>query len=113
MQRDGVRNMCPLYDHFCDSCEKGLVFFRPVEECGKSENCTDCGKKTKRIYSFNVQKEFTPFFDEQYGTVISSRRQEERLMRKHGHVYTKDTPQAKKFKQEIKHKSKKPIITSG
>ncbi len=106
--------MAPVYEFQCPRCkddegrEKNIAVFRPMARAGEPEHCPDCGSVAERVYAFSRPKEFVSFFDEQFGTVISSARQEQKLMRKHGKVFTADTPAYKKFKDKIKRAHKKP-----
>lgn len=99
----------PLYEHKCEPCRKVHLFHRPMSQAGNEEVCPDCSTKTTRIYSFTRKKEFFGYFDEQYKTYISSETQERREMKKHGHVYTRETPAYDKFKTQRRLARKKPF----
>ena len=104
----------PVYEFACSKCkskdgrEKVFEVFKPFSQSGDTQHCPDCSTVAGRVYSFSRTKEFTPFFDEQFQTVISSTRQEEKLMKEHGKVFTQDTPAYKKFKSQINRAHKKP-----
>lgn len=81
----------PIYQHFCDSCQKVSEHYRPMAECSKVEVCS-CGKETRRVYDFIREDQFEPFFDDQYNCEITSRKQEKALMRQNGHVDGREMP---------------------
>ena len=105
----------PIYQHECPNCkdsqgrEKIHDFFRPMSQAGDIEVCPDCKSETKRIYSFSREKEFFSYEDEQYKTNISSKSEEKRLMKMHGHVDTRETPFYEKWKHHTKIARRKPV----
>ena len=80
----------PLYSHECNHCKTVHDFFRPMSRAADRERCPACGHETERLYSSTVPKEFAPYHDEKFGCEVTSIRHEEKLMRKHGQVYTRD-----------------------
>ena len=93
--------MSPIYDHLCEKCEKRLEFFRVMEDASRQETCPLCHAKTRRLYTFQKQKEFKSFYDPLYKTESRSRSQEDKLMKKHGHTDASDV-QSKCIKEKIK-----------
>lgn len=89
--------MCPVYEESCPRCKdtqgnpKIHYFHRSMSRAAAKERCPDCGAETQRVYSCSLKKEFFGFFDEQYQTQITSRKQEQRLMKQHGHVDFRET----------------------
>ena len=106
----------PLYDFSCGTCNGGKkvhTIFRPMSQAGDSYSCPDCGATCERIYSFQRQKEFFEYYDEQYKTTISSGKQEKSLMKQHGHIYAQETPAYEKFKHQRNLAKKKPVYFIG
>lgn len=87
----------PIYQHECGQCKdaqgnpKILEFHRPMSRASDLERCPDCQSETQRVYSFNREKEFFAYQDEQYKCEISSKRQEKAIMKQHGHVDFRET----------------------
>jgi hypothetical protein len=50
---------------------------------------------------------FKAFYDPTYGCVISSSRQEKRLMKEHGHIDARDTHMRSKYEHQIKEARRK------
>ena len=106
-----------LYEFSCPSCktsggDKVHEVARRMQEAGNPYICPDCQSVCERIYSFQRTKEFMAYQDAQYGCEITSAKQEKRLMKKHGHVYTRETPAYDKFREQRRLARKKPVYFS-
>jgi hypothetical protein len=102
-------------DEACTSFGKIVDVSKPMQESSRREYCPTCLKEMDRVYSSARTPEFWSFWDEQYGCEISSRKQEERLMRKHGHIYTRDSkwirdPKYKQLSDKAKWKQGKVLV---
>lgn len=104
----------PNYHYECPKCKKTLVVHKPISESQTTEECTYCGEKMSRVYGFQTPAQFDSFYDEQYKTLITSSKQEQSLMKKHGHVYAADTPQHNKYKAktDFYRKKRKGLLMS-
>lgn len=100
--------MAPVYEFQCGRCkddeghEKNFEVVKPIARSGEPESCPDCGAPAERVYSFSKAKEFIPFYDEKYGKVVTSSKHHEKLMKKHGEIYTRDVPRTDRTKEQIK-----------
>ena len=103
----------PNYEYECETCKKVITKYKPIAECATDEHCEKCNSKMARLYGFQRRPEFWEYFDEQYQKPITSARQEEKEMRKHGHIYAADTGMRERFRDDIKRKQRKPIYSYG
>lgn len=102
----------PLYEFTGCKCKRGKKvheIVRPMSQAGDPFVCPNCSTTCERVYSFNKPKEFFAYDDAQYGTQITSEKQERRLMKKHRHVYTRETPAYEKFRSQRKLAQRKPV----
>lgn len=101
----------PIYEYQCGTCKTSMDVHKTMANVSREEACpSGCGQMG-RIYSFGRTKEFETFYDEQYKCTISSARQEARLMRAHGHIDARDTPQRERFRDKIRSKQRKPVYS--
>ena len=105
-----------IYEYKCESCKNpqgDLHTFDVVKHHSSSsrgEWCPLCGRAARRIYGFKRTKEFVPFFDELYNCEITSQRQEDKLMKEHGHIDIRDNKSTvDRFKFDVRRKQKKPV----
>lgn len=92
----------PNYGYKCTSCSHYFERFKPMAESGSDDECPVCANKSSRVYEFHQKPDFQEYYDEQYNTNIRSQKQEEKLMKKHGHIYTADTKSHKKWETKRK-----------
>ncbi len=92
----------PMYSYHCNECKESFEGAYPMSEAAHSQACPKCRKLAQRTYEFQTQSEYVAFYDEQYKCMISSRGQEKKLMKKHGHINIGDTDAPKKFKDARK-----------
>ena len=94
----------PVYEYSCSACSRKKPFevVKPISRASDPEQCPYCGAVSERVYSYSTPKEFNQFFDERYGVVVSSAKHQERLMKKHGDIYTADVPKSDRVRERIK-----------
>lgn len=112
----------PVYEYSCEPCNCSWDIYKTVSECDTPADCPRCKKLMKRVYSFQRLKEFFQYSDAQYGCEISSRGQEKKLMKQHGHINARETPTHKEImkdpvgyaqdKVEKKRKEKKELANA-
>lgn len=96
----------PVYPYRCDNndCEKHggeQDIFKGVSDASKPERCYNCGQNMSRVYSLAQAIPFEPYYHEEYKTTINSRSQEDREMKRHGHVRSYEA-WGYKYKDRIK-----------
>lgn len=95
-----------IYAYECPSCAKAgrehlFDVWKSFKDASRRETCGVCRKVLRRVFTVPVAQTFTPFFDPTYKRQITSRRQDERLMKAHGHIDAHDIYR-KKYKEQIK-----------
>lgn len=104
-----------LYDFRCPKCtvKRGREAVHEVvrhhTQAGEIFLCPDCYATCERLYTIGTKKEFFSYQDEQYGCEITSGKQEKRLMKSHGHVDARETPQYEKFRSQRNTARRKPV----
>lgn len=101
----------PLYGYRCD-CGHQFDEHHTMAQATSLQSCPSCGALAMRTYGFYKDKEFQSFFDDQYKCEIRSAKQERKLMKKHGHINTRDTGFFDKYKSASKW-AKKTGSTKG
>lgn len=96
----------PVYPYRClnSECEKQGAeqdVFKGVPDASRTERCAACGHDLSRVYSLAKAVPFEPYFDNEYKVEITSRAQEDREMKRHGHVRSYEA-WGYKYKDRIK-----------
>ena len=92
----------PVYEYSSHDGKKPFEVVKPISRASDPEKCPCCGGPSERVYSYSTPKEFNQFFDERYGVLVSSAKHQERLMKKHGDIYTADVPKSDRVRERIK-----------
>lgn len=97
----------PYYQYQCKKCQKPSE--RVLMMCdSESPQVCDCGGDLERIYRAPKFESFNSYYDEGFKTTVISKKQEQRLMKKHGQVYTADTKAGERVRYERKRSQRKP-----
>lgn len=96
-----------IYQYQCpsDKCDQAKIheIYKPMAEHDREEKCPSCGAVLLRIYgTFQRLSEFQPYYDEVDRSVVTSRRQEKEIMKKHGMIPAQDMFH-EKFEAQCKH----------
>lgn len=84
-------------DYKCDKCGEQSTSELLAEQ---GSFVHSCGGFFQVIKTSHDIREFQPYFDEKLGH-IRTRGQEQRAMKKHGQIYTADTPMSNRVKEGI------------